>query len=105
MRAYLQGGVFVVEIDPEEVDAFASSWPGSNLTTAAGKEFSFSARTGDIVDAWTVVDGHRLSTEPDDGAALLALSEDACLFGARTLGLESVMAIRYPSEAVAAPTP
>lgn len=105
MRAYLQGGAFVVEIAPEEVDAFASTWPGSNLTTTAGKEFSFSTDNGDIIDAWTVVDGHRVSTEPDDGAALLALSEDACLFGARALALESVLEIRYPNEAPARPTP
>lgn len=38
MRAYLQGGYFVVEIDPEEVEAFASTWPGSNMTTTAGKD-------------------------------------------------------------------
>ncbi len=105
MRAYLQGGYFVVEIDPEEVEAFASTWPGSNLTTTAGKEFSFSAANGDLVDAWTVQGDRRASTESEDGSALLALSEDACLFGARTLELESVMGIRYPSEAVASPRP
>lgn len=105
MRAYLQGGAFVVEIDPEEVEAFASTWPGSNLTTTAGKEFGFRVDNGDLVDAWTVQGDRRISTESDDGPALLALSEDACLFGARTLELESVMAIRYPTEPAFSPRP
>lgn len=105
MRAYRQGGAFVVVVDAEEVEAFASTWPGSNLTTTAGKEFSFAADTGDLIDAWTLDGERRLSTEPDDGPALLALAEDACLFGARTLALEGVLAIRYPSEIKASPSP
>lgn len=105
MRAYLQGGAFVVEIDREEVDAFASMWPCSNLTTTSGKEFSFSIENGDLIDASTVSRGRRYSTEDDDGPALAALAEDACLFGARTLSLVDVLAIRAPSEAVASPAP
>lgn len=105
MRAYLQGGAFVVEIDREEVDAFASTWPCSNLTTTSGKEFSFSVETGDLIDAWTVSRGRRYTTESDDGPALLALSEDACLFGARSLSLDGVMAIRSPTEPTASPAP
>ena len=105
MRAYMQGGAFVVEIDRDEVDAFASRWPCSNLTTTSGKEFSFSVENGDLIDAYTVSRGRRYSTESDDGPALAALAEDACLFGARTLSLENVLAIRFPAETAASPSP
>jgi hypothetical protein len=105
MRAYLQGGEYVVEVGSDEVDAFASSWPCSNLTADAGKEFVFSATTGDIIDAATVTRGGRYPTETDDGPALAALAEDACRFGARTLELTEVIAIRFPEAASGAPRP
>lgn len=103
MRAYLQGGAFVVEVTPEEVEEFASSWPCSNLTTTAGKEFSFSSENGDLIDAYTVIDGRHQSTLEDDGPALAALADDALLFGARALDLRSVLEIRFPNETPASP--
>jgi hypothetical protein len=105
MRARLQDGEFVVEVDPEEVEEFAAHWPCSNLTTTAAKEFSFSAGNGDLIDACTLGDGRRLSTLEDDGPALAALAEEALLFGARTLDLRSVLEIRFPQETAAAPRP
>ncbi|MGU3404596.1 hypothetical protein [Methylobacterium brachiatum] len=105
MRARLQGGEFVVEVDREEVEEFASHWPCSNLTTSAAKEFSFSAGNGDLIDACTLSDGQRLSTLEDDGPALAALAEEALLFGARALDLRSVLEIRFPQETAAAPRP
>lgn len=105
MRACLQGGEFVVEVDPEEVEKFAAHWPCSNLTTTAAKEFSFSAGNGNLIDACTLADGRRLSTLEDDGPALAALAEQALLFGARTLDLQSVLEIRFPQETVASPGP
>lgn len=105
MRAYMQGGGFVVEVDRDEVDAFASRWPCSNLTVTSGKEFTFSAENGDILDAATVSRGRRYSTEADDGPALAALADDACRFGAQTLDLTEVLAIRFPDLVPAAPRP
>lgn len=106
MRAYMQGGGgFVVEVDPDEIEAFSSRWPCSNLTVTSGKEFLFSAENGDILDAATVSRGRRFSTEADDGSALAALADDACRFGAQALGLTDVLAIRFPDLAQAAPRP
>ncbi|GJD90931.1 hypothetical protein BHAOGJBA_4475 [Methylobacterium hispanicum] len=105
MRAYMQGGGYVVEVDRDEVDAFASEWPCSNLTVTSGKEFVFSASNGDILDAFTLSRGRRYSTEADDGPALAALADDACRFGAQTLGLTDVIAVRFPDLAPGAPRP
>ena len=104
MRAEQLHSSYTVVVDVEDVRAFAASWPCSGLDTDASYGFTFSSGNGDLVDTEMTVDGRTTDTSGSDGPALAALSEDAGLFGARELGLEDVLAIRYPDVA-SAPAP
>lgn len=77
MRAYDCGSLFTVSVSRREVEAFKRNWPCSGLPDRA-VSFQFDKRNGDLVDLW-----------PDtlDGEAAVALSADACAYGARRLGL------------------
>lgn len=96
MNAVQHQGSYTVVVDVEDVRAFAATWPSSGLDTDATYEFTFSGANGDLVDVSMARDGRTLDTADVDGPALAALSEDAGLFGARELGLDDVLAIRYP---------
>lgn len=98
MQADRIGAEYSVSVDKDDVVAFMRSWPCSGLDADASYRFVFSASNGDLVDLTvTRGDGHVDTTESEDGPALLALSEDAGRFGAEELGLEEVIAIRFPT--------
>lgn len=99
MKAELRNSTYTVTVSPEEVHAFASTWPCSGLNTDLGFVFEFSASNGDLVDLNEIRDGRAFPHDDEgDGPALVALSDDACRFGAETLELEDVIAIRYPGQ-------
>ena len=98
MRASLNGSFYTVVAEIDDVQEFAKSWPCHGLNLDAEYTFEFSAKNGDIVDLSATEDGKPFDTS-DSGAALSALSEDAGRYGAETLGLEDVLAIRFPASA------
>lgn len=86
---------FTVTADQDDVVNLMKVWPGSGLDSDASYTFTFSSRTGDLVDLFaTRANGKIDSTDSDDGPDLLALSYDAMKFGALELSLEDVIAIR-----------
>lgn len=98
MEATLNGTVYTVLVSNAEVCDFASQWPGHHFDTDAEYIFEFEVRNSDLVDLNAVRDGVAVPTEEDeDGPEFVAMSEDAGKFGAETLNLEDVIAIRYPS--------
>lgn len=96
MIATLGNSTYSVVATVDDVRAFAASWPCSGLDLDCGFLFEFSASNGDLVDLEVVRDGKAVPHEEgDDGAALAAMSEDACRFGAEELGLKDVLAIHF----------
>lgn len=86
---------YTVTADNEDVTKFMAAWPCSGLDEEASYVFTFSSRTGDLVDLWAIrADGREDGTEMDDGPDLLALSDDAMKFGALDLSIDDVIAIR-----------
>jgi hypothetical protein len=76
--------------------AFARRWPCHNFDLDAEYVFEFDANNGDLVDVDKYIDGkYTVPEETEDGPEFVALSEDACEFGARELGLSSVLEIRF----------
>lgn len=102
MKTELAGSYYIVTAEPEDIAAFMASWPCSGLDPDCSYRFEFSASNGDLVDLQAYREGNPV--EHEDGEALAALSEDAGRFGANRLGLDKVMAIRWP-EAASLPTP
>jgi len=94
MKAELAGSCYTVTAEPEDVASFTATWPCSGLDPDCSYRFEFSASNGDLVDVTASRDGKPVDHE--DGSALVALSEDAGRFGAEQLGLEDVLAIRWP---------
>lgn len=76
MKAFDLGSSVRVTVSEREVDDFARHWPCSGLPES-GVGFTFDKRTGDLED---------VSPFDADGAALVALAEDAQAY-ARTRGL------------------
>lgn len=77
MRVYNQGAFYRVAVSSTEVYQFSRRWPCSGLPDSS-ISFTFDTRNGDLVN---------LSPESVDGAAVVALSEDAQAYGAKKLGL------------------
>ena len=82
MRCYDNGSLFTVCVSESDVDRFNDRWPGSILSGCYA--FQFDKRSGDLVD----LEG------TGDGSELVALSEDACAYGARRLKLSLPVAPR-----------
>lgn len=70
MKKQLLGSVTNVKISAREVEDFKAQWPCSGLPSRA-ITFQFDNRNGDLIDMWP----NNL-----DGAACLALSQDAQKF-------------------------
>lgn len=98
MEARLNGTVYTVLVTNAEVSDFAATWPGNHFDRDAEYVFEFDVRNGDLVDINAVRDSQVVpTTEDEDGPEFVAMSEDAGKFGAEALGLDAVVAIRYPS--------
>jgi hypothetical protein len=86
---------YVVTAEPADVSKFMASWPASQLDDDASYSFTFSSKTGDLVDIVVIsATGDHDASEDTDGPDLAALAEDAMAFGAIDLSLEDVIAIR-----------
>lgn len=73
MRIKDLGSTYRVYVSSDDVYAFTRTWPCSGLSWSRGCWFEFEKRNGDLVDI-----RHPGSS---DGAALVALAEDAQRFG------------------------
>lgn len=82
------GSTYRVTVTTAEVVAFAATWPCSALRHKP-VTFEFSATTGDMVDS----DDARQHPGAD-GSALLALADDAMIYGAKRAGLRGVLELR-----------
>jgi hypothetical protein len=81
-RVFGKGSTYRVSLDPAAVDRFRARWPASNLGDLKRVSFEFDRRSGDLVDAYC--NGRKgNSCEPFDGAAMVALSQDAQCIGER----------------------
>lgn len=98
MICELHGSVYTVTVTNAELCDFARSWPANRFDTDGEYLFQYDARNGDLVDLSAVsADGmEREIGEEEDGDWMAALSEEAGMVGAETLGLRDVMAVRYP---------
>lgn len=76
MRVYDQGSGYRVEVSADDVRNFKAKWPASGLATRSFW-FEFDKSNGDLVDT-------NLG-EDNDGAAALALSDDAKEYGQKRL--------------------
>src|SRR5690606_32400510 len=100
MKAENNGSNYRVTVTNEELYAFAKTWPAHNLDLDAEYRFEFSTETGDLVAMEKYIDGKLASMDDaEDGPDFVALAEEACEMGARELGHESVLAIRYGESA------
>jgi hypothetical protein len=77
MRAFDNGAFFTVQVSTEEVYQFNRRWPCSELDGTHGITFEFDRANGDLVGC--------SARDHEDGAALVALSEDAQAYGTRRL--------------------
>jgi len=82
MQAFDNGCFYTVTVTTREVEAFARRWPCSGLR-ARPVTFQFEKRNGDLVDS-----NDQQQHPRADGAALVALSEDAGRYGAERLKLD-----------------
>ena len=100
MICTLEGTSYSVTVTSAEVISFAATWPCHGLDLDSEYVFQFDARNGDLVEVSALRDGIRLDdvTEDEDGSALGALCDDACLTGAEELGLRDVLGIRFGQE-------
>ena len=86
MQCFDNGCFYTVTVTAREVYAFSRQWPCSGLRDRP-VTFQFDKRNGDLVDS------NDSRNHPDaDGNALVALSNDAMLYGARKLKLADVLA-------------
>jgi hypothetical protein len=79
-RAFDQGSLFRVTVSEDEVRSWKRRWPASGLKNK-GYSFVFEKENGDLVDTSV--------GSSDDGAAAVAMSEDAQEWGERRLGLDT----------------
>ena len=88
MRAYDNGCFFTVLCSESDVDAFADRWPcfGTRKTLW----FQWDKRNGDLVDT-NQIDGEQ------DGAGVLALSDDAKAYGVRRLKIRNLIRAKQES--------
>lgn len=77
MRVYLRGMFYTVCVSGDDVDKFKRRFPCSGLPDAP-ISFEFDRRNGDLVDI-------RCRKAYQDGAGILALSQDAQQYGEDTL--------------------
>ena len=81
MQCFDNGPLYTVTVATREVEAFRRAWPCSGLR-GRPVTFQFCKNLGDLIDS------NDATQHPDaDGAALVALSDDAMRYGARRLGL------------------
>ena len=81
MQVFDNGAFYTVTVTRSEVGAFRQSWPCSGLNFRP-VTFQFDKKDGDLVDS------NDERNHPDaDGAAIVALSQDAQKYGAKRLGL------------------
>ena len=80
MRVRDKGAYFAVSLSAEEVEAWKRRWPASGLPSRS-VTFEFEKRNGDLVDITPYKYAHLF-----DGAAAVALSEDAKEYGVMKLG-------------------
>ena len=78
MRAFDQGAYYRVTVSANEVADWKRYWPCSGLPSRS-LSFTFDKRNGDLVDT--------NAPESVDGAALVALSHDAQVYGRKRLRL------------------
>jgi hypothetical protein len=82
MQCFDNGVFFTVTVTKREIQDFANKWPCSGFRTRP-VTFQFDKRNGDLVDS------NDSQQHPNaDGAALVALSQDAMKYGAKRLKLE-----------------
>jgi hypothetical protein len=106
MDAAMACDAYSVVAHEDDVEAVRRRWPGADIPEGRSYRFEFSARKGDLLEVTRYVWG-----EPDhgpfmvgsdeegievDGPAELAVSEEAGRFGAENLGLDDLIALRYP---------
>lgn len=90
MRTFDNGIYYSVLVSEREVENFARRWPCFGNVRAYW--FQFDKRNGDLIDT-------DANEEDADGAGIVALAEDAMLYGARRLRLFDVLAIREKTNA------
>lgn len=96
MHAELNGSTYTVTATSKDVCDFAAAWPCHGLDTDSEYVFEFSSANGDLVDLNALRAGRLESLKDgEDGAALAALSEDACRAGAEQLGLNEIIAVHF----------
>lgn len=96
MEAVNAGKNYRVTVRVDELLAIAQRWPAHNFDLDAEYVFEFDGKNGDLVDVEKFVDGKfTVPDETEDGPEHVALAEEACEFGARELGLSSVLEIRF----------
>ncbi len=90
MRAFDKGSTFGVQCTCDDVEAFDARWPCSGFRYGDRVSFEFDKLTGDLVGA--DYRGHWDKGPSDDshvdGAAMVALSQDAQSYGATRLALK-----------------
>ena len=77
MRYTDNGSSFTVGVSRREVETFKAQYPCSGLPNRA-ISFQFEKHTGDIVDIWP-------DSSSFDGSGLLALSQDAQVWGLKCM--------------------
>lgn len=96
MEAIRFGKNYRVTVHIDEVLSFAKKWPGHHFDLDAEYAFEFDAKNGDLVEIEKYIDGKLAEAdETEDGPEFVAMSDDACEFGARELGLSNVLEIRF----------
>ncbi len=86
MRAFDKGSTFGVQCTCDDVEAFAARWPCSGMRAGDHFRFEFDKLSGDLVDI-NYGDRCRVSADRIDGAAMVALSQDAQRYGVTRFGL------------------
>lgn len=83
MRAYDLLSSFRVAVNAGDIERFNRRWPCSELRGLRGVSFTFDKRGGSLEDV------HYANGTPErwDGAALVALSQDAHAYGAKRFGV------------------
>lgn len=89
MRVYDLGAHYRVAVSQSDVETFASRWPGFGAPVAFS--FSFSKRTGDLIDLYHAPAEERMDLE-HNGVAVLC--ENAMIYGALRLRLSGVLSVR-----------
>lgn len=88
MQCFDNESLYTVTITTREIAAFRPQWPCAHLRDRP-LTFTFRKATGDLVDS------NDARQHPDaDGGAIMALANDAMIYGAIRLNLADVLDIR-----------